>query len=34
MDTNDQYSHAFTTPGKYTYYCTVHPQMTGTIVVE
>ncbi|MDV3277154.1 MAG: cupredoxin domain-containing protein [Nitrososphaerales archaeon] len=28
------FSYTFSTPGTYTYYCDVHPDMTGTIVVS
>jgi plastocyanin len=28
------YSHQFNTPGTYTYRCTIHPQMTGTVIVQ
>ena len=34
LDTNDSYSIKLTTPGRYTYFCSLHPHMTGTIVVE
>jgi len=34
LDTDDSYSLTFTTPGSYTYFCYIHPHMTGTIVVE
>jgi plastocyanin len=34
LDTDDRFSFAFTTPGVYAYFCSVHPYMTGTIVVE
>lgn len=34
LDTDEKYTHQFTTPGTYKYYCTVHPKMTGTIEVE
>jgi plastocyanin len=34
MDTDGTYSFTFTTPGTYKYFCYMHPQMTGTIVVE
>jgi plastocyanin len=27
------YSHVFTSPGTYTYYCAIHPSMKGTVVV-
>ncbi len=34
LDTKDQFSFTFTTPGVYEYFCSLHPHMTGTIVVE
>ena len=34
LDTRDQFSFTFTTPGVYEYFCSLHPHMTGTIVVE
>lgn len=34
LDTDDHYSALFTKQGTYVYYCSIHPQMTGTIVVE
>lgn len=34
LDTGDRYSFTFTTPGKYTYFCSIHPHMVGTIIVE
>ncbi len=34
MDTDNSYSFTFTTPGTYAYFCSLHPHMTGTIVVE
>jgi amicyanin len=33
LDTGDSYSYTFTKPGTYKYYCTLHPFMTGVIVV-
>jgi plastocyanin len=33
LDTDDHYSFQFTKPGTYTYYCSIHPKMTGKIVV-
>jgi plastocyanin len=34
LDTGDKFSFTFTTPGAYQYFCSVHPYMTGAIVVE
>jgi len=34
LDTGDKFSFTFTTPGSYPYFCSLHPHMTGTIVVE
>jgi len=34
LDTDDTYAFTLTTPGTYEYFCSLHPQMTGTIVVE
>jgi plastocyanin len=34
MDTDESYSFTFATPGEYTYFCSLHPHMTGIIVVE
>jgi plastocyanin len=34
MDTDDAYSFTFSTPGEFAYFCSLHPHMTGTIVVE
>ena len=34
MDTDESYSFTFPTPGEYTYFCSLHPHMTATIVVE
>ena len=34
LDTGDAYSFTFTTPGTYAYFCSLHPHMTGSIVVE
>jgi plastocyanin len=34
LDTDDKFSHVFTTPGTYEYFCAVHPHMTGQIIVK
>jgi plastocyanin len=34
LDTDQQFSHVFTTPGTYDYFCAVHPKMTGRIIVK
>lgn|SRR5262245_228555 len=34
LDTTDKFSFTFTTPGSYEYFCSLHPHMTGTVVVE
>ncbi|HEY7243897.1 MAG TPA: cupredoxin family copper-binding protein [Xanthobacteraceae bacterium] len=34
LDTDDSFSFTFTTPGVYEYFCSLHPRMTGTVVVE
>ena len=34
LDTDDKFSFTFATPGTYAYFCSLHPMMTGTIVVE
>ena len=34
MDTEETYSFTFATPGEYSYFCSLHPHMVGTIVVE
>jgi plastocyanin len=34
LDTDDKFSFTFTTTGVYEYFCSLHPHMTGTIVVE
>ena len=34
LDTNESFSYTFAKPGTYTYYCTIHPKMTGKIVVQ
>ena len=34
LDTDERFSQRFTTPGSYAYFCSIHPRMTGTIVVR
>jgi plastocyanin len=34
LDTDDQFSHVFAESGTYTYVCTVHPKMSGQVIVE
>jgi plastocyanin len=34
LDTEDKFSFTFTTPGTFDYFCSLHPHMTATIVVE
>ncbi len=34
LDTGETYSHTFTNPGTYEYFCTLHPLMTGKVVVR
>jgi plastocyanin len=33
LDTDQRFSHAFDAPGTYKYFCSLHPRMTGQIVV-
>ena len=34
MDTDEKFSYTFTKPGTYPYYCTIHPKMTGKVIVQ
>jgi plastocyanin len=34
LDTQDKFSVTFTKPGKYAYFCTLHPDMVGTVIVK
>jgi len=34
LDTDDKFSYTFTKAGTYPYYCTIHPKMTGKVVVQ
>jgi plastocyanin len=34
LDTDDQFSYTFSTPGTNSYFCSIHPHMTGKIIVR
>ncbi len=34
MDTDEKFSFTFTKPGTFAYFCSIHPKMTGTVVVQ
>jgi plastocyanin len=34
MDTDGEFSFVFDSPGTYSYFCALHPRMTGQIIVE
>jgi plastocyanin len=34
LDTDEKFSYTFTKAGTYPYYCTIHPKMIGTVVVQ
>ncbi len=34
LDTGDEFSHEFPLPGEYPYYCSMHPKMTGRVIVN
>jgi plastocyanin len=34
LDTDDKFSFTFTTPGSYEYFCSLHPHMKATVVVQ
>ena len=34
LDTDDTFLQAFAAPGEYEYFCSIHPYMTGKIVVK
>jgi plastocyanin len=34
LDTDDRFSFTFTKAGTFPYFCSIHPKMTGTVVVE
>jgi plastocyanin len=33
LDTDERFSHRFDAPGEYPYFCSIHPKMTGRVVV-
>jgi len=34
LDTDEQFTHTFTKPGTYSYFCSIHPKMTAKVVVQ
>lgn len=34
LDTDQSFSFTFTKPGEYPYFCSIHPHMTGKVVVQ
>jgi plastocyanin len=34
LDTDETFSFTFTKPGEYPYFCSIHPKMTGKVVVQ
>jgi plastocyanin len=34
LDTDDKFSFVFAKPGRYPYFCSLHPKMTGEVVVK
>jgi len=34
LDTDDKFSYTFSTKGSFPYFCSIHPKMTGTVVVQ
>lgn len=34
LDTDDNFSYTFSKPGTYSYFCSIHPKMTGKVTVE
>ena len=34
MDENEKFTFTFTKPGEYAYFCSLHPHMTGKVIVK
>jgi plastocyanin len=34
LDTGDKFSFKFTTPGTWSYFCSIHPHMVGKVIVK
>ena len=34
LDTDDTFSQTFAAPGEYEYFCSIHPYMTGKVIVK
>lgn len=34
LDTDEKFFYTFTKPGEYPYFCSIHPKMTGKVVVQ
>jgi amicyanin len=34
LDTDDKFTTTFSKPGTYPYFCSIHPKMTGKVIVE
>lgn len=34
LDTGDRFSFTFAKPGEYPYFCSIHPMMTGKVIVK
>ena len=34
LDTDEKFSFTFSTPGTFLYFCSIHPKMTGKVVVQ
>ena len=34
LDTDEKFTFTFTKPGTYSYFCSIHPKMKGTVVVQ